>query len=490
MKDTSMALDDYYELFDISRDADDADIRSTLRAARKRWRPQTGSPDRDRARQAEDRMRQSEDAEQTLLDPAARAAYDAELSAQQSAAVAEPVAGTETVASAGTDWSERAKSYYNAGDVRNAFTAAKKATDLTPGSTLGWLVYVWASTDLKKFDDADFASAELVQRAPDIETSHELRGDVLDAMGRYGEAERAFRTAATLAPSNAYYQSRVAWAKLDQGRVDEAIGDAWELIRRFPDESYPAKVLRAAAEELREKKRPVEALQLMQKLAASRPMEDATMTQLVLAIEAIETSVSVDTALSEAWMLLDAFPDDERAQRVVRYVILSLRSRDRDAEALSAARRLLERQPNDQAVKRVFALSRLSDAESKMTPAGANSHVMLNKAQATYYAEALREVEALDVTDDDVRRAVQQNRSYLAQQTKTRITLSFGRIVLALVALVFFIVGLAAVAQGGFIWLIVAGLLGWWFFAITVKKQYQLTYKNAAPGMRTRGLNR
>ena len=309
-------------------------------------------------------------------------------------------------------------------------------------------------------------------------------------MGRYPEAERAFRAAASLAPSNAYYQARVAWAKLDQGRIDEAAAEAWELIQRFPDESYPSKVLRAAAEALREKKRPVEALQLMQKLASARPMDDATMTQLVVAIEAIEASVSVDTALAEAWQLLDAFPDDERAQRVVRYVILSLRSRDRDADALAAARTLLARQPHDQAVKRTFALTRLSDAESKMTPVGTNSHVILNKAQASYYAQALHEVEALDVTDDDVRRAVQNNRAYLAKQTKTRVTLSFGRVVLALLALVFFFIALGTLAQGGFIWLVVAGLLGWWFYAITVKKQYQLTYKDADPATRKRGLQR
>lgn len=479
-----MAVDNYYELFEIAMDADAEGIRVSLRAAGKRWRQLTGSPDKERARLAEMRMEQREAAETLLLDPAARAQYDSELAAQLAAPVEVPTAP------ATTNWSERAKGYYYDGDVRNAFTAAKKATDLNPEDNVGWLVYVWASTDLKRYDDADFASAELVQRAPEVDTSHELRGGVLDAMGRYKEAEIVFRKAASLTPSSAYYQGRAAWAVLDQGRIDEAAREAWTLCERFLREDYPPKVLRAVAEALREKKRPVEALQLMQRLASSRPVQDETLVQLVLAIESIEKLASVDTAMAEAWRLLDAYPDNPRVQQVVRYVILSLRERHREADALAAARSLLARTPHDQAAKRVFALCRISEAEANMAPIDRNTHIILNKAQVTYYGNALSEIEQIDVTDEGVRRTLATMREYLARQTKTHVKLSFGKVVLGLIAIVFLFIALATLASGGFIWLLFAALLGWAFYATAFKKQYQLNYKTASPVTRKGGLQR
>ncbi len=479
-----MTIDNYYELFEIDPGADEDAIRASIRAARKRWRQLTGSPDKERARLAEQRMEELEAAETTLLDAAARTTYDAELTTQLSTPAAAPQVPQTT------DWGERAKAYYLAGDVRNAYTAAKKATDVDAENTLGWLVYVWAATDLTRYDDADFASAELVERLPQLDTSHELRGGVLDAMGRYREAEIAFRKAVALTPSNAYYQGRAAWAVLDQGRVDDAVAEAWKLVERFPGEEYPAKVLRAAAESLREKGRPQQALQLAWRLLQSRPVDDETMLQAVLAIEAIEKSVNVEIALTEAWRLLEAYRENPRAQQVVRYAILSLRERNRDADALVHARALLAWLPHDQDVKKVFALCRISDAESNMAQTGHGTHIILNKAQASYYAAALAEIDGLDVTDPGVRRSAATMREYLGRQTATKFRLSVGKVFLAILALILFFIGIATIGGGGIIWILIAGLLGWAFYALTLKKQYRINYTQASPAVRRLGLQR
>lgn len=480
-----MSTDNYYELFDVSMDADPATVEAGIKAARRRWRQLTGSPDKERARLAEQRMEQLEAAETTLLDAAARAAYDAELTAQLSAA---PVAAAPVAE--GTAWGERAKTYYYDGDVRNAYSAAKKGTDIDANDNLAWLVYVWSATDLKRYDDADFASAELVQRAGHVDSSHELRGGVLDAMGRYKEAEISFRKAIALSPSNAYYQGRAAWAVLDQGRLDDAVAEAWTVADRFPGEEYPPKVLRAAADALRDRKRPQDSLKVAQRLLGRDSSDDDAMLLVVLAIQEIETSVNIDVAITEAWQLLDAFPANPRAQKIVRYVIASLRERGRYGEALAQSRALLARFPHDQEVKKTFALSRIADAEANMSATGPGTHIILNKAQAAYYGGALSEIEGLDVTDPGIRTSVASMREYLARQTKTTVKLSFGKVVLALVAIIFFFVGISTIASGGFIWIIIAGLLGWAFTSLALKKQYALNYKSADVATRKRGLQR
>jgi tetratricopeptide (TPR) repeat protein len=480
MSMTVATVVDYYTLFEIDRGADAAAIQAALKASRKRWRQLTGSPDKERARLAEQHMEHLEAAENVLLEESARAVYDAQLAAQ----AAVPVAPT----TASTDWGVRAESYYFGGDVNNAYLAAKKGTDTDPENNLAWRVYVWAAVDLKRYEDADFASAELVQRVPQDATSHELRGGVLDAMGRFGDAEASFRRAVSLAPSKVYYQGRAAWAVLDQGRTDDAIREAWTLVERFPDDTYPVKVLRAASEALREKKRPREALDLAAAVLGRYPQDEDAILLVALAIQDIDAAGDVGTALAEAWRLYDAYPQDDKAQRVIRYVIGSLRERGMADAALAESRKLLARQPQDQDVRTTFAWSRIGDAEARLSSAGPDSHIILNKAQATYYAEAIREIEGLDVHDPAVRRVTGNMGDYAKAQSKMTVRLSLGKVILGILAVVLLLIGLGTIASGGFVWLLIGGLLGWAFYNATFKRQYQLNYKSADAKMRTKGL--
>lgn len=475
-------LDDYYEMFDIDRAADGASVEQSLRTARRRWRQQTGSPDRKRAQLAERRMADLETAERVLLDEGARAEYDASLDARRSA---DSLASAPSVTE---DWAVRAEEYYSGGDLRNAFTAAKKGTDIDPGNVAAWQYYVRAATDLRRYDDADFASAELVRRAPSDASSHELRGEVLEARDRFAEAEREFRAAARIAPDGVYYHGRAAWAALDDGRIDAAVTEARKLLERFPGDEFPMKVLRAAATALCDRKQPQRALQVAQKLIPLDPSEENVLAAII-AIQDIATQVSADTALTEATRLLDAFPERAAAQKLMRFVIIELRQRDRDADALLASRALLERYPQDEGARREFALSRLSEAESQMSATGPQSHIIVNKAQAAYYGAAVAEVAALRVDDPDAKRALESMRTYHATQVRTRVRLSFWRVVLAILAAVLVIVGLSALPSG-LLWIIIGGLLGWLFVALSFPKQYRLNAKGVSQDIRRQGLQR
>jgi len=477
------ALDNYYEIFDIARDADPTIIQTSLRAARKRWRQLTGSPDRERAQLAERRMAQLEVAEKTLLDGPARQQYDAAIAAQEAQA---PAANALPVG--GTDWAERAKQYFESGDIRNAFNAAKKGTDVDAANNLTWYYYVQSAVELKRIEDADFASAELVQRIPAVDVSHDLRGGVLESMGRFAEAETSFRTAARISPDNSYYHGRAAWAVLDQGDVDRAVEEAWGLVQRFDGDAYPLKILRAACEKLREQKQPQRALPVAQRLIG-HSASDENILEAVVSIQEIEEKVDVDIALAEARRLFDAFPHSAAAQRLVRYMIGALRTRGRQAEALAEARMLIARCPNDQEAKHTLGWSIVGDAESQMAATGPGSHIILNRAQAAYYGNAVAELWSLEIADQRLRAAVQHMREYHAKQTRMRVNLSFGRIVLAIIAVVLLIIGLSTLPSG-LAWIVVAALVGWAFYALTFTRQYRMNYRDATPNVRGRGLQK
>lgn len=225
-----MATDNYYDILGISPEADADSIRGAIRKTRSRYRQVAGSPNKEQARNAEVMIEKLAEAEATLLDPEARKAYDAQLSAQPAPSVdRSPVSGS-------SDWIETAKSYLANGQPRNAAQAAKEATRAEPNSVDAWTVRAYAALELKDHRDADFAASEAQKRDPQNPQTAGLLGDVYDDEGRYAEAERAFAHAAQLDPQNPYWRGRVAWSVSDQGRPQEAVQLAQQMLTHFPDD--------------------------------------------------------------------------------------------------------------------------------------------------------------------------------------------------------------------------------------------------------------
>ena len=224
-------------------------------------------------------MAQLEAAELTLLNESARVKYNAVLAAQETAPESTVLSPTRSESS----WGVRAEEYYRDGDVRNAFAAAKKGTDIDPDDAQSWLIYLLAAADLERFDEADFASAELVRRTPGNVDAHVRRGEVLDRLERFPEAEAVFRQAVVLDPSAVYQRVRAAWAVLDQGHTQPAVEEAWQIMEWFPHESSPRSVLRAACEALRTQGRPQDALTVAHHLHNIDPSDGASLEQVILA---------------------------------------------------------------------------------------------------------------------------------------------------------------------------------------------------------------
>ena len=69
---------DYYELLDVRRNATAEEIRAAITAQRRIWVRRQSSPDPDRRTEAEQRVRDIDQAERTLLDAERRRAYDSQ----------------------------------------------------------------------------------------------------------------------------------------------------------------------------------------------------------------------------------------------------------------------------------------------------------------------------------------------------------------------------------------------------------------------------
>lgn len=314
----SAAHEDLYELFEIDSDSDADEIRTTLRATRKRWRQQTGSPDLERRRRAETWMDRIGRAEEVLLDPGARAEYDEALAAQSRAGASTPHS-PRSASGASTNWGGRAEQYLGAEDPRNALRAAKRGTEVDPDDTTSWLMYTRAAEALEQYDDADFASAELLHRVPNV-ANLQYRADLLDRMGRPVDAEKFFRQAVQRDSGSAYLRARAAWAVLDQGRIDEAIAEAWSVVESFPDDEFPPRVLRVACARLREQKQPAEALSVAERLLDHEPDVDATLLEAVISVEALAEHGQSTVALSHSKRLFARYPDSEYTLTTMRFV--------------------------------------------------------------------------------------------------------------------------------------------------------------------------
>ncbi|MGO2049635.1 MAG: J domain-containing protein [Microbacterium sp.] len=481
--------DDLYEILGVAHGADEEAIAAAVRTSRKRWRQLTGSPDRERAHLAEERMAQLELAETTLLDEASRRRYDASLSARHTAQTAQAQAAISVATNAGVAWGERGEEYYRSGDIRNAFAAAKKGTDVDPDDHLAWTIYLQAAVDLERNDDADFASAELVRRSPASADAHRRRGEFLDNLGRAPEAERSFRRAAEFEPGSAYFAARAAWSMLDQGRVQDAITEIWQIIERFPEDPYPRKVLYEACDVLQNQHRAEDAFTVARRLLAHDPSDDDTMRQVVAATNALSDVGKLDEALSRAWPLLEEYPHNTRARLGMLYLIVGLRKNGRPADALEHAKALLIRYPDDDQVKLQYGWSRVFDAQARMAQLGNETHIILNKRQADFYAQAVGEVSAMNLDDSDIRGQVETMRKYHAAQTATKVRLNFGKVLLAIVAALFFLIGIGVLGGSfNFGMVLVAFLFCAWFWLVTFRKQYSLNRKDASRAERQSGI--
>lgn len=183
----------YYQLLRIGQDATEDQIRDAIRSERTRWsnRVPKGGTVGDKARKVVERIAE---AEKTLLDVTARAAYDESLRASN-----EPV--TQQVVPQGEkNWLDEAYRYFGEEDWELVHDAAEKAVSQQPYNPDAWFVL---STVYQRMGDhkrsAD-AARQMMLVDPENPYAYELRGDAYfneggvetrrKAIEQYGKMEK------------------------------------------------------------------------------------------------------------------------------------------------------------------------------------------------------------------------------------------------------------------------------------------------------------
>jgi len=252
-----------YEVLNLPPDAPDHAIRSAITEQRRTWRRRTASPEMEVRQEAERRMQQLDEAERTLLDPPRRRAYNAYLAQSPPPAPSHASTVKPGTAAPPTDQPRpapagpavprgaenllvRAAQQLEAGHYEVAAITARQAVEADPKSAFAWSVLAEASANAEDAWAARDAIDHALSLDPENPTLHVTRGWILTKGNEPARALSAYRAAVRLDPGSVQYRLILVRVLLQQGRLDDAIGEAEATYQAHPDDGDARTVLAQA----------------------------------------------------------------------------------------------------------------------------------------------------------------------------------------------------------------------------------------------------
>jgi tetratricopeptide (TPR) repeat protein len=220
-----MALVNFYEVLELDPGADAEAIRTAVRKQRREWRNRSAHPKAETRALAERMTEHIAHAEDTLLDPARRAAYDQQLAAQLNSPQ------KEVLETGGRDWITVIRQYLVDGNPSAANYAAREATSQQPSSAEGWYLRGTSSALLRDLADAEFAMGEAIRLDPNNASYHAELGDLYASAEDWRRAQDCYQRASDLEPHNQYFRVGMASMLSAQGRPDLALPTLEAAVR-------------------------------------------------------------------------------------------------------------------------------------------------------------------------------------------------------------------------------------------------------------------
>jgi ATP-dependent Clp protease ATP-binding subunit ClpC len=172
------------------------------------------------------------------------------------------------------------------------------ALDAWPDDSAAWLRYARGLRAAERLEDALVAATRAV---PLGEPAHLLRGEILDALGRYDQALAAYDEAIALEPKTAaaWHGKATTLARLD--RIDDAALVWKEVVRRFPGDLVAIAALAV-------RPRPVSPETLTKSIDEGKPLEEPRS----------EARIAADAEVEAGRVLLQQAQYREAAEKFTR----------------------------------------------------------------------------------------------------------------------------------------------------------------------------
>lgn len=236
-------LVNYYDLLEITRTATAEEVRAAITKQRRIWVRRQSSPDPDRRAEAEQRVRQIDQAEKTLLNAAERSAFDARLAGERS-----PLPPPRTSSGSDTnqppssgqrtahDWLERARTFLAQGNLGAATRAAREATSLAPGLAEAWHLYAQASAEDERPADAEWGYAEAIDLEPGNLDFRRGLGEAYLRQRKWRQAVGEFERVLQQAPDDAQAQAGLGEAYVNNGNAKQGLVLLEKAVEASPDD--------------------------------------------------------------------------------------------------------------------------------------------------------------------------------------------------------------------------------------------------------------
>lgn len=232
--DTNGRFVDYYAILGIAPESAPDAIKEAIKEKRRVWNAKQNHPDPTTRSHAEQVMRDLNDAERTLLQPATRGAYDRERPQRLAAAEAATPAQTGV-----DDWEDRVQYFIDNDNLVAAHRTAVEAVTRAPGSSQAWTLRGQASALLENYRDAEYELAEASRLDPAASFPCYLLGETYRMQEKWKSAVAQFDRALSLDPDNPMVITSKAAVFLANDQASTAIRLMEPVVKRFPqDEVY------------------------------------------------------------------------------------------------------------------------------------------------------------------------------------------------------------------------------------------------------------
>lgn len=232
----------YYELLNISSDATHDEIETIITSEFNKWRKRVNAPTPERRQQVDEMLHNLNQAQEILLDPAKRKAYDEDLANAHTNQSDDKSAQTtgETTNNEDQDHyqelSNRYSFHYNEGNYADAIVVAQEMTRVQPNNPYAWYDLALANFHWDNYADARYEVNHAISLKPNDAGLYNgafyiyINSTDLRVNERRKSARNYIEKALAIEPEDVVFNGNLASMEYDDGYYQNAI-NRLEAIR-------------------------------------------------------------------------------------------------------------------------------------------------------------------------------------------------------------------------------------------------------------------